>query len=186
MREKVTLTMHECLLWRRCSGGKRRSHLDWRWMEQPGTRQASSSGTPSLRVSSCRSWSGRRAHWFWRRRPETFRCVPCTVIGKRCWAWTQLTDLDPGLQTEGGESTRLLPDLSPGGKQAEDVHISFRKSFNQFVSIWFSCFVVVLLPLVEDLSPFEFFTLTKLEFDQPNYWLFLRFRVKQQQIKICM
>lgn len=31
-----------------------------------------------------------------------------------------------------------------------------------------------------------FFTLTKLEFDQQNYWLFLRFRVKQQQIKICM
>lgn len=176
--------MHECLLWRRCSGGKRRSHLDWRWMEQPGTRQASASGTPSLRVSSCRSWSGQRAHSFWRRRPETFRCVPCTVIGKRCSAWTQFTDLDPGLQTEGGESTvSYLISHLVGNRQRTFTLVSKSHSINLSP---FDFPVLLFFATCRGLESLWFFTLTKLEFDQLNYWLFLRFRVKQQQIKICM
>lgn len=37
----------------------------------------------------------------------------------------------------------------------------------------FPVLLLFFLPLVEDLSPFEFFTLTQLEFDQLNYWLFI-------------
>lgn len=52
--ERVKHTSPASLLCRWWSGGRRRSHWDWRWMAQSGIRQALARGTPSRHVSSCR------------------------------------------------------------------------------------------------------------------------------------